>query len=874
MRIQKTLLIDLLAWITIFSISGFIAVILVTGLWLGSAGAEKYKNATGEIVEMPKGMKPPPKQAWDTTPYKLPTSSGGKSTPTTTTQKQPAPVKKSPVTTTTASKTPPPVQKTSTTTTKKQPVTVQKPSPTPVQKTTTTSNKQPAPVQKPSSIPTTATKATPPGIKSLTPPGQKTPTPMQTRSIPTAATTTSPGMVQDATGQGQPPLSGIIPQSSPERLPSTSKSRTLSKDSQTSPGSTSFPEETIGENKPASDSGDSSGEGGLPPWTPAAAGAAAGGVAAIGSLLAMTASGVRPREVWDEVKDLLTQRSTAETASDDQEATDRALQELDEQRSREKAETQQILKEEAKRDEQEAAERAHVEKRVRYLMEGDIFKENLQKQEKLSQALTEQAMTHGWLKTICTCRYPDGSFSYSMAGIHMATSLLSTELLPALTYTKGFLTLTPSTCIFGAGNASYMYDDYRAAGYSPIKATMMAATMTVGTEVAASGIGHGLGIVAAPLAKGVGKGINCLAEDVLGISGKSAVKETGEAVETAVSSAGKVKLSPTQYEMRTAAATMKTLTNGTVEEQKIAAKDMLRLSQDVKAELERTGKINPAQVKIITDAQTRISENALDEATPKAMEKFTEKTGVKLEKATVANQSSARAWSQRSLETTDEDRTVFLKFDKESYDNYVKNEFKGDEAAAQNALNNTYKEVHDKNMDAALAKQGVTRGDVKYGTYVGTGGTKGEVNLPTTRTEVAHQTSPTPAKEFEVNPETGKIGPPKSKSQQSIFDEKAMDEYKKSGTPPPETGTKITAKDAEQQVKLYRKKLTKGDMGPYDAAKGYQRYCKGLAILKKPYDRDLLDQCLKVTNHPTDAMKDLGPQGQAQLMEKITRAVH
>lgn len=50
----------------------------------------------------------------------------------------------------------------------------------------------------------------------------------------------------------------------------------------------------------------------LPPWVPAAAGAAAGGVAAVGSLLTMLASGVRPREVWDGVKELLTQGPATE----------------------------------------------------------------------------------------------------------------------------------------------------------------------------------------------------------------------------------------------------------------------------------------------------------------------------------------------------------------------------------------------------------------------------------------------------------------------------------------------------------------------------------------------------------------------------------
>jgi len=57
---------------------------------------------------------------------------------------------------------------------------------------------------------------------------------------------------------------------------------------------------------------------------PAAAGAAAGGAAALGALLTMAASGVRPRDVWDGVKDLLTQHQTEETPPDDQAAYDEA----------------------------------------------------------------------------------------------------------------------------------------------------------------------------------------------------------------------------------------------------------------------------------------------------------------------------------------------------------------------------------------------------------------------------------------------------------------------------------------------------------------------------------------------------------------------
>ena len=50
----------------------------------------------------------------------------------------------------------------------------------------------------------------------------------------------------------------------------------------------------------------------LPPWVPAAAGAAAGATAATGALLMMAASGVRPKEVWDGMKDLMSQGTTPE----------------------------------------------------------------------------------------------------------------------------------------------------------------------------------------------------------------------------------------------------------------------------------------------------------------------------------------------------------------------------------------------------------------------------------------------------------------------------------------------------------------------------------------------------------------------------------
>ncbi|NQT48426.1 MAG: hypothetical protein HQ578_05570, partial [Chloroflexi bacterium] len=50
----------------------------------------------------------------------------------------------------------------------------------------------------------------------------------------------------------------------------------------------------------------------LPPWVPAAAGAAAGATAATGALLMMAASGVRPKEIWDGMKDLMSQGPASE----------------------------------------------------------------------------------------------------------------------------------------------------------------------------------------------------------------------------------------------------------------------------------------------------------------------------------------------------------------------------------------------------------------------------------------------------------------------------------------------------------------------------------------------------------------------------------
>ncbi|MFH0786041.1 MAG: hypothetical protein V2B13_00340 [Pseudomonadota bacterium] len=80
----------------------------------------------------------------------------------------------------------------------------------------------------------------------------------------------------------------------------------------------------------------SSDKGVLPPWVPTAAGAAAGGAAAVGAILTMAASGVRPREVWDGVKELLTQRPNGETVSDDQAAYDEALKRLNEEHAQDK----------------------------------------------------------------------------------------------------------------------------------------------------------------------------------------------------------------------------------------------------------------------------------------------------------------------------------------------------------------------------------------------------------------------------------------------------------------------------------------------------------------------------------------------------------
>jgi hypothetical protein len=53
----------------------------------------------------------------------------------------------------------------------------------------------------------------------------------------------------------------------------------------------------------------------------------------LGALLTMAASGVRPREVWDGMSDLLTQSTGSKTPSDDQEVYDEALKKLNEERA-------------------------------------------------------------------------------------------------------------------------------------------------------------------------------------------------------------------------------------------------------------------------------------------------------------------------------------------------------------------------------------------------------------------------------------------------------------------------------------------------------------------------------------------------------------
>ena len=72
----------------------------------------------------------------------------------------------------------------------------------------------------------------------------------------------------------------------------------------------------------------------LPPWVPAAAGAAAGTAAATGALLMMAASGVKPKEVWDGIKNLMSQGTTLEEPpSEEQSAYDEAWEQFKEERA-------------------------------------------------------------------------------------------------------------------------------------------------------------------------------------------------------------------------------------------------------------------------------------------------------------------------------------------------------------------------------------------------------------------------------------------------------------------------------------------------------------------------------------------------------------
>lgn len=317
---------DLLVRVTLFFVFSLLISILVIGLSLESARSEKYRNAAGEIVEMPKGMKAPPKQGWkstvkappkqtwNSTPVQLPTRQGTKSTPTATVKKQPTPVTKHATSPKTGIKTSLPVKK---------------PLPAPVTKGPTASvRKQPQPVKKlPARPPTTvrrppaATPASPSMAQGYT--GQRQPLPIRmhppssqrprapaphsgTFSRRPRAYPESPGIVQRSTGQHQPWSPGISPWFSQRPEPSYAQPRTFSEESSPVTVSPSVNEPTPTEAGSSSERETSSG-GVLPPWKPAAAGAAAGGAAALGALLTMAASGVRPREAWDGMKELLTQ---------------------------------------------------------------------------------------------------------------------------------------------------------------------------------------------------------------------------------------------------------------------------------------------------------------------------------------------------------------------------------------------------------------------------------------------------------------------------------------------------------------------------------------------------------------------------------------
>jgi len=125
------------AGIILYFIVSFIGVILLNELCSDYVRAEKYRNATGEIVEMPKGMKPPPKQTWDSTPYQLPAKPGQKATPVKQPAKSPATVNKTAA--------PPVVRKP---VENRQPQTVRQPRPTP-QVPKTSENRQVRPSHAP-----------------------------------------------------------------------------------------------------------------------------------------------------------------------------------------------------------------------------------------------------------------------------------------------------------------------------------------------------------------------------------------------------------------------------------------------------------------------------------------------------------------------------------------------------------------------------------------------------------------------------------------------------------------------------------------------------------------------------------------------------
>jgi hypothetical protein len=336
MRNSKTSLLGLFTRIPIFLIPGFIITLLITGLWSWPARAEKYKNATGEIVEMPKGMKPPPKQAWDTTPYKLPTTSSKKTPPPPRASPQPAKPSTPPKMTTkpTPQPSPKPSPPVSAKTTPLPPPTSKK-----VEPVKTTSPPPSTPVQKAQPAPTSV-KQTQPEMKSTPPPN--TGVSPNITPQPPSSSPISPQLIGGTTGflqqlfseKKQGPSAGWQSDTRGPASNDSLKDNLSNKPIQgnrVSPGQKVPQADTLpsvdalpGSASQRTDSSPvpSSDDGVLPPWVPAAAGAAAGGAAALGSLLTMAASGVRPREVWDGLKDLLTQHPA--TGIDDQTAYDEA----------------------------------------------------------------------------------------------------------------------------------------------------------------------------------------------------------------------------------------------------------------------------------------------------------------------------------------------------------------------------------------------------------------------------------------------------------------------------------------------------------------------------------------------------------------------